>query len=127
MAEPRKFPYTSPNASAGEAAMIANIHGPTMAVGGRGIMSDEANQLAHDIVQSQWSNHALVVKVHEQSEAGDAWLQALQQPIRPSWFELWFYQIASLVSCGLPTYYPICDSRGDNFTSLFVHKILPLF
>ena len=95
MAEPRKFPYTSPNACAGEAAMIANIHGPTMAVGGRGTMSNEANQLANDIVQGQWSNYAIVVKVHEQSEAGDAWLQAIQQPIRPSWFELWFYQIAS--------------------------------
>jgi 3-oxoacyl-[acyl-carrier-protein] synthase II len=49
-AEPRKFPFTSPNLCAGEAAIVFGLRGPSLAVGGEPGEPSGAPELARDLV-----------------------------------------------------------------------------
>ncbi|HEU4404907.1 MAG TPA: beta-ketoacyl synthase N-terminal-like domain-containing protein [Polyangiaceae bacterium] len=49
-AEPRKFPFTSPNVCAGEAAIVFGLRGPTLSVGGEPGGPAGARELARELV-----------------------------------------------------------------------------
>ncbi|MCU0682851.1 MAG: 3-oxoacyl-ACP synthase [Polyangiaceae bacterium] len=49
-AEPRKFPFTSPNACAGEAAIVFGLGGPSLGVGGEPGQPAGAVELARELV-----------------------------------------------------------------------------
>lgn len=68
-AEPRRFPYTTPNAAAGECAVAFGLTGPSFAVGGGPHGGIEAIGVAADLVRSNVTNRVVVVAA---DEAGDA-------------------------------------------------------
>jgi 3-oxoacyl-[acyl-carrier-protein] synthase-1/3-oxoacyl-[acyl-carrier-protein] synthase II len=68
-AEPRRFPYTSPNAAAGECAVAFGLTGPAFAVGGGGHGGIEAIGVAADLVRSGVVDRVVVVAVDEVGEA----------------------------------------------------------
>jgi 3-oxoacyl-[acyl-carrier-protein] synthase II len=69
-AEPRRFPYTSPNACAGEAAIAFGIRGPVFAVGGGWNGGLEALVIACALVASGDAERVTVVAV---DAPGEAW------------------------------------------------------
>jgi 3-oxoacyl-[acyl-carrier-protein] synthase-1/3-oxoacyl-[acyl-carrier-protein] synthase II len=61
MAEPRRFPYTSPNAAAGECGVAFGLTGPGFAVGGGPCAGLEALVVACDLVRSGDAERVVVV------------------------------------------------------------------
>jgi 3-oxoacyl-[acyl-carrier-protein] synthase II len=68
-AEPRRFPFTTPNASAGECAVVFGLTGPAFAVGAGPHGGIEALMVARDLVQSGVVDRVVVVAA---DHAGDA-------------------------------------------------------
>jgi 3-oxoacyl-[acyl-carrier-protein] synthase II len=66
--EPRRFPYTTPNAPAGECAVALGLTGPAFAVGGGPHGGLEALAVAADLVRGGVADRIVVVGV---DEAGD--------------------------------------------------------
>jgi 3-oxoacyl-[acyl-carrier-protein] synthase-1/3-oxoacyl-[acyl-carrier-protein] synthase II len=62
-AEPRRFPYTTPNASAGECAALFGLTGPAFAVGGGPHGGIEALGVAADLVRVGAAERIVVVAV----------------------------------------------------------------
>ncbi len=68
-AEPRRFPYTTPNACAGEAAIAFRLTGPAFAVGGGPHGSIEALATAATLVRAGAAERIVVVAVDESGPA----------------------------------------------------------
>jgi 3-oxoacyl-[acyl-carrier-protein] synthase II len=66
--EPRRFPYTTPNASAGECAVALGLTGPAFAVGGGPHGGLEALAVAADLVRGGVADRIVVVGVDEAGE-----------------------------------------------------------
>lgn len=66
--EPRRFPYTTPNAPAGECAVALNLTGPAFAVGGGAHGGLEALAVAADLVRGGVADRIVVVAVDEAGE-----------------------------------------------------------
>ncbi len=66
--EPRRFPYTSPNAPAGECAVAFGLTGPAFAVGGGPHGGIEALTVAADLVRGGVADRMVVVAVDEAGE-----------------------------------------------------------
>jgi 3-oxoacyl-[acyl-carrier-protein] synthase II len=66
--EPRRFPYTTPNASAGECAVALGLTGPAFAVGGGPHGGLEALAVAADLVRGGVVDRMVVVAVDEAGE-----------------------------------------------------------
>jgi 3-oxoacyl-[acyl-carrier-protein] synthase-1/3-oxoacyl-[acyl-carrier-protein] synthase II len=75
-AEPRKFPYTSPNATAGECGAAFGWTGPGIAVGSGLHGSLEALALAIELVRAGDAERIVVVAADEIGPAASAWLDA---------------------------------------------------
>ncbi len=71
-AEPRRFPYTSPNACAGECGVAFGLTGPAFAVGGGAHGGIEALAAAADLVRGGAAERIVVVAVDELGEAARA-------------------------------------------------------
>jgi 3-oxoacyl-[acyl-carrier-protein] synthase II len=69
MAEPRRFPYTSPNASAGECSVAFGLTGPSFAVGCGPCAGLEALAIAGALVRSGDARRMVVVAVDAVGEA----------------------------------------------------------
>jgi 3-oxoacyl-[acyl-carrier-protein] synthase-1/3-oxoacyl-[acyl-carrier-protein] synthase II len=67
--EPRRFPYTTPNAAAGECAVAFGLIGPAFAVGGGPHGGVEALGVAADLVRTGVADRIIVVAA---DEAGDS-------------------------------------------------------
>jgi 3-oxoacyl-[acyl-carrier-protein] synthase-1/3-oxoacyl-[acyl-carrier-protein] synthase II len=67
--EPRRFPYTTPNAAAGECAVAFGLKGPSFAVGCGPHGGLEALSTAADLVRGGVAEQMLVVAVDEAGEA----------------------------------------------------------
>ena len=67
--EPRRFPYTTPNAPAGECAVALGLTGPAFAVGGGPHGGLEALAVAADLVRGGVAERIVVVAVDEAGEA----------------------------------------------------------
>lgn len=63
--EPRRFPYTTPNAPAGECAVAFGLTGPAFAVGGGPHGGLEALAVAADLVRGGLADRMVVVAVDE--------------------------------------------------------------
>ncbi|AKV01773.1 3-oxoacyl-[acyl-carrier-protein] synthase, KASII [Labilithrix luteola] len=63
--EPRRFPYTTPNAAAGECAIAFGLTGPAFAVGGGPHGGLEALAVAADLVRTRVADRIVVVAVDE--------------------------------------------------------------
>jgi 3-oxoacyl-[acyl-carrier-protein] synthase II len=63
MAEPRRFPYTSPNAAAGDSSVVFGLTGPGFAVGCGPCAAIEALSVAADLVRSGDAKRMVVVAV----------------------------------------------------------------
>jgi 3-oxoacyl-[acyl-carrier-protein] synthase-1/3-oxoacyl-[acyl-carrier-protein] synthase II len=61
MAEPRRFPYTSPNAAPGECSVVFGLTGPGFAVGCGPCAGLEALAVAADLVRSGDAERAVVI------------------------------------------------------------------
>lgn len=68
-AEPRRFPYTTPNACAGEAAIAFGLTGPAFAVGGGPHGGIEALAAAATLVRGGLADRVVVVAVDEAGPA----------------------------------------------------------
>ncbi len=68
-AEPRRFPYTTPNACAGEAAIAFGLTGPAFAVGGGAHGGIEALAVASTLVSAGHADRIVVVAVDAAGEA----------------------------------------------------------
>jgi len=66
--EPRRFPYTTPNAPAGECAVALGLTGPAFAVGGGPHGGLEALAVAADLVRGGVADRIVVVGVDEAGE-----------------------------------------------------------
>lgn len=66
--EPRRFPYTTPNAPAGECAVALGLTGPAFAVGGGPHGGLEALAVAADLVRGGIAERIVVVAVDEAGE-----------------------------------------------------------
>lgn len=64
-AEPRRFPFTTPNAAAGECAVAFGLTGPAFAVGGGPHGGIEALGVAAELVRSGVADRIVVVAVDE--------------------------------------------------------------
>ncbi len=64
-AEPRRFPYTTPNAVAGECAVAFGLTGPAFAVGGGPLGGLDALAMAADLVRGGVAERIVVVAVDE--------------------------------------------------------------
>jgi 3-oxoacyl-[acyl-carrier-protein] synthase-1/3-oxoacyl-[acyl-carrier-protein] synthase II len=69
MAEPRRFPYTSPNAVAGECAIHFRLTGPSFAVGAGPTGALEAISVARDLVASGDADRIVVLAVDDMGPA----------------------------------------------------------
>jgi 3-oxoacyl-[acyl-carrier-protein] synthase-1/3-oxoacyl-[acyl-carrier-protein] synthase II len=65
MAEPRRFPYTSPNAAAGECSVVFGLTGPGFAVGSGFHAGLEALAVARDLVCGGDADRVVVVAVDD--------------------------------------------------------------
>jgi 3-oxoacyl-[acyl-carrier-protein] synthase-1/3-oxoacyl-[acyl-carrier-protein] synthase II len=63
--EPRRFPYTTPNAAAGECAVAFGLEGPAFAVGGGPHGGLEALAVAADLVATGIAERVVVVAADE--------------------------------------------------------------
>jgi 3-oxoacyl-[acyl-carrier-protein] synthase-1/3-oxoacyl-[acyl-carrier-protein] synthase II len=70
--EPRRFPYTSPNAAAGECGVAFGLTGPSFAVGGGPHGGIEAVGVARDLVATGVADRIVVVAVDEAGAASRA-------------------------------------------------------
>ncbi len=70
-AEPRRFPYTTPNASAGEAAIAFGLTGPAFAVGGGPHGGIEAIASAAALVRAGVAERIVVVAADEAGPASE--------------------------------------------------------
>jgi len=61
LAEPRRFPATSPNLPAGWCTLAFGLRGPSIAVGGGPHAFEQALAVAHDLVLAGDAEHALVI------------------------------------------------------------------
>lgn len=68
-AEPRRFPFTTPNAAAGELAIAFGLTGPAFAVGGGPHGGLEALAVAADLVSARCADRVVVVTADEAGEA----------------------------------------------------------
>jgi 3-oxoacyl-[acyl-carrier-protein] synthase II len=68
-AEPRRFPFTTPNAAAGECAVVFGLTGPAFAVGGGPHGGIEALMVGRDLVQSGVVDRVVVVAADHAGEA----------------------------------------------------------
>ncbi|MBX3227184.1 MAG: 3-oxoacyl-ACP synthase [Labilithrix sp.] len=66
--EPRRFPYTTPNAAAGECAVAFGLDGPAFAVGGGPHGGLEAIAVAADLVRARVADRIVVVAADEAGE-----------------------------------------------------------
>lgn len=73
-AEPRRFPYTTPNAAAGECAVAFSLRGPAFAVGGGPHGGIEALAVAADLVRTRGADRILVIATDEVGEASRRYL-----------------------------------------------------
>jgi 3-oxoacyl-[acyl-carrier-protein] synthase II len=80
-AEPRRFPYTSPNAVAGECGIVFHLPGPGVAVGSGPHGGLEALSVAVDLVRAGDAERMVVVAVDEVGEAVTAMAQDAQLPV----------------------------------------------
>lgn len=71
-AEPRRFPFTTPNAAAGECAIAFGLDGPAFAVGGGAHGGLEALAVAADLVRARHAERVVVVAVDEAGPASRA-------------------------------------------------------
>ncbi len=75
--EPRRFPFTSPNACAGEASSVLGLVGAAFAVGGAPRLEAQARQVARDLVAHGVASAAIAIEVDDASDAtralADAW------------------------------------------------------
>lgn len=67
-AEPRRFPFTTPNASSGEAAIAFRLTGPSFAVGGGPHGGLEALRVAADLVGGGVAERVIVVAADDARE-----------------------------------------------------------
>jgi 3-oxoacyl-[acyl-carrier-protein] synthase-1/3-oxoacyl-[acyl-carrier-protein] synthase II len=72
LAEPRRFPYTSPNAAAGECAILFGLTGPSFAVGGGGLAGLEALAAAALLVEAGDADAVVVVAADEEGPVAEA-------------------------------------------------------
>jgi 3-oxoacyl-[acyl-carrier-protein] synthase-1/3-oxoacyl-[acyl-carrier-protein] synthase II len=93
LAEPRRFPYTSPNAVAGECSLAFGLTGPSFAVGGGVHGGVEALAVASLLVRAGAAERVVVVAV---DEVGDAVRRLASMP--PFGFEPEAGAVALLVS-----------------------------
>lgn len=70
--EPRRFPYTTPNAAAGECAVAFGLDGPAFAVGGGPHGGIEALAVAADLVRAGVVSRMVVVAADEAGPASEA-------------------------------------------------------
>ena len=77
--EPRRFPYTTPNAAAGECAVALGLTGPAFAVGGGPHGGIEALAVAADLVRGGVADRIVVVAVDE-AGAGSRKVSPLTEP-----------------------------------------------
>jgi 3-oxoacyl-[acyl-carrier-protein] synthase II len=75
MAEPRRFPYTTPNAVAGECGVVFGLRGPGLAVGSGLHGGVEALVVASDLVASGDAEAMVVVAVDEIGDVARALLR----------------------------------------------------
>jgi 3-oxoacyl-[acyl-carrier-protein] synthase II len=68
-AEPRRFPFTTPNAGAGESAVAFGLTGPAFAVGGGPHGGIEALAVAADLVRAKTVDRVVVVAVDDAGPA----------------------------------------------------------
>lgn len=73
-AEPRRFPYTTPNAAAGECAVAFSLGGPAFAVGAGPHGGIEALAVAADLVRTGSADRVLVIAADEVGEASRRYL-----------------------------------------------------
>ncbi|MFO0736305.1 MAG: beta-ketoacyl synthase N-terminal-like domain-containing protein [Labilithrix sp.] len=69
--EPRRFPYTTPNAAAGECAVAFGLDGPAFAVGGGPHGGLEAISVAADLVRAGIIERVVVVAADESATASE--------------------------------------------------------
>lgn len=74
--EPRKFPYTSPNAVAGECGTAFGWRGPGIALGAGLHAAVEALAVAIDLVRAGDADRLVVLAVDEIGDAARAWQRA---------------------------------------------------
>jgi 3-oxoacyl-[acyl-carrier-protein] synthase-1/3-oxoacyl-[acyl-carrier-protein] synthase II len=79
--EPRRFPYTSPNAVAGECGMAFGLRGPAFTVGAGLHAGVEALVAACDLVSAGDADRMVVVAVDEIGEVARAWADAVGAPL----------------------------------------------
>jgi 3-oxoacyl-[acyl-carrier-protein] synthase-1/3-oxoacyl-[acyl-carrier-protein] synthase II len=78
MAEPRRFPYTSPNAVAGECSIAFGLTGPSFSVGGGPHAGLEALSTAAVLLEAGDADRIVVVAVDEVGDATRAlWGEAI--------------------------------------------------
>jgi 3-oxoacyl-[acyl-carrier-protein] synthase II len=80
-AEPRRFPYTSPNAVAGECSVTFNLTGPNVAVGAGLHGGVEALAVAADLVRAGDAERIVVVAVDAPRRAAHAIAHACGWPV----------------------------------------------
>ncbi|MCC6644244.1 MAG: 3-oxoacyl-ACP synthase [Polyangiaceae bacterium] len=80
--EPRRFPFTSPNACAGEASSVLGLVGAAFAVGGAPGLGGQAEETARDLVAHGLARAALAIEVDDESPTTSALLAAHGAPMR---------------------------------------------
>jgi 3-oxoacyl-[acyl-carrier-protein] synthase-1/3-oxoacyl-[acyl-carrier-protein] synthase II len=81
--EARRFPYTSPNAVAGECGMAFGLRGPAFTVGAGLHAGVEALVAASELVSAGDSDRMVVVAVDDIGEVARAWGDAVGAPLVP--------------------------------------------
>ena len=81
--EPRRFPYTSPNAVAGECGMAFGLRGPAFTVGAGLHAGVEALVAASELVSAGDADRMVVVAVDDIGEVARAWGDAIGAPLVP--------------------------------------------
>ena len=83
LVEPRRFPYTSPNAVAGECGVVFGLTGPAFSVGAGLHAAVEALAAAFTLVRAGDASRMLVVAVDDIDEVARAWSRALGPLVGP--------------------------------------------
>jgi 3-oxoacyl-[acyl-carrier-protein] synthase II len=81
--EPRRFPYTSPNAAAGECSLAFGLRGPSFAVGAGLHAAVEALVTAVTLVRAGDAERIVVVAADDVGPAVHAWSRATGVPLTP--------------------------------------------
>ena len=81
--EPRRFPYTSPNAVAGECGIAFGLTGPGLSVGCGLHAAVEALAVAWALVRAGDAERMVVVAVDDVAELGRAWAATLDVSLSP--------------------------------------------